>query len=409
MSVWQTLRVAWRALSRHKGRMLLTTLGIMIGVAAVIAMVAVGEGARVKLSEAFNAMGTNLLILRSGSSKGSGAQGGYGSLPTITLDDLAAIRELSKVRRVSPRPEASLQLSSADANWRTDVGGVIPDFFDIRIWPIRRGRNISQSDVDAGTKVIVLGLTVARQLFGPDADPLDQQVRIGNVPFTVIGLLEHKGQSPGGYDLDDNSYVPFTTYMAKVQGGLRNYATGQTYVSASTPEDAGAAEAQITELLRERHHLQTGMEDDFQIRNMVEVAQAEADGAKTLGTLLAAVAAISLLIAGIGIMNIMLVSVTERTREIGLRMAVGARPRDVLVQFLVEAMALSLLGGLFGVALGIGGSDALSRWLDWPLLLRTDGIALALAVSAGVGVLFGVYPAWRAARLDVIDALRFES
>jgi putative ABC transport system permease protein len=409
MSLWQVLRISMRALLRHKGRTLLTTLGIIIGVAAVIAMVAIGDGARVKLSESFNAMGTNLLILRSGSTRTSGAHGGYGSLPTITLEDIRAIRELSKVRRVSPRPESSLQLSSGESNWKTDVGGVIPEFFEIRYWPIRAGRNISQSDVDTGTKVIVLGLTVAEKLFGPGTDPLGQQVRIGNVPFVVIGLLEHKGQSPGGYDLDDNSYIPFTTYTEKVQGGLRNYATGQTYISATTQEDAGLAELQVIELLRDRHHIPPGAEDDFQVRNMVEVAQAEAEGAKTMGNLLAAVAAVSLLIAGIGIMNIMLVSVTERTREIGLRMAVGARPRDVLGQFVGEALVLSLIGGFLGVAAGVAGSDAMSAWLGWPLLLRADGIVVAVAVSASVGIVFGLYPAWRAAALDPIEALRFES
>jgi putative ABC transport system permease protein len=409
MSLWQIFRVSVRALVRHKTRTLLTTLGIVIGVAAVIAMVAIGDGARVKLSESFNNMGTNLLILRSGSTHQSGQHGGYGSLPTITLDDVRAIRELSKVRRVSPRPEMSLQLQSAEANWKTDVGGVIPEFFEIRYWPIRTGRNISQSDVDNGTKVIVLGLTVAEKLFGPNADPLGQPVRIGNVPFVVVGLLEHKGQSPGGYDLDDNSYIPFSTYMEKVQGGLRNYATGQTYVSATTPEDAALAEEQVTELLRDRHHIAPGAEDDFQVRNMVEVAEAEAEGARTMGNLLAAVAAVSLLIAGIGIMNIMLVSVTERTREIGLRMAVGARPRDLLLQFLGESLVLSMLGGLLGVGLGVAGSDGMSRWLGWPLLLRSDAIVIAVGVSAIVGVVFGLYPAWRAAALDPIDALRFES
>jgi putative ABC transport system permease protein len=408
MGPWQIVRCALRALARHKGRTLLTALGIIIGVAAVIAMVAVGDGARVKLSESFNAMGTNLLILRSGSTRAAGQHGGYGSLPTITLDDLQAIRDLPLVRRVSPRPEQSLQLQGGETNWKTDVGGVIPDFFEIRYWPIRSGRNIQQSDVDGATKVIVLGLTVAEKLFGAGADPLGRQVRIGNVPFVVVGLLEHKGQSPGGYDLDDNSYVPFTTYVEKVQGGLRNYATGQTYISAVSQEQAAAAAQQVTELLRDRHHIVDGVEDDFQVRNMVEVAEAEAEGARTMAQLLASVAAVSLLVAGIGIMNIMLVSVTERTREIGLRMAVGARPRDVLWQFLTEALVLSLVGGALGVATGVAGSNAVSKWLGWPLLLRPGGIVAAVAVSAATGIVFGLYPAWRAARLDPIEALRFD-
>jgi putative ABC transport system permease protein len=405
----QILRAAARALARHKGRTLLTTLGIVIGIAAVIAMIAVGEGAKVKLAQSFDNMGTNLIILQSGSSHTGGAHGSFGSQPTISLDDLAAIRELSKVRRVSPRPEQPMQLVSAESNWRSDVGGVIPEFFDIRVWRIARGRNISASDVENGTKVLVLGQTTASKLFGPGVDPLGEQVRIANIPFTVVGLLEHRGQSPGGFDLDDNAYVPFTTYVAKLQGGLRHLVNGQSYVSATSREDAIGAEEQIAGLLRERHHLVAGVDDDFQVRNMVEAAEAEAAGAKTMATLLAAIAAVSLVIAGIGIMNIMLVSVTERTREIGLRMAVGARPRDILWHFLVEALALSLIGGLGGTALGVAGSDAIGRLLGWPLFLRVDGIVISVAVSAAVGLLFGVYPAMRAAALDPIEALRFEA
>jgi putative ABC transport system permease protein len=407
---WQILRASMRALVRHKGRTLLTTLGIVIGIAAVITTVAVGEGAKVKLAESFNNMGTNLLIVRSGSGHTSGAHGGFGSVPTVSLDDIAAMRELSKVRRVSPRPEQAMQLVSAGANWKSDVGGVIPDFFDIRIWPIRSGRNISAADVENGAKVLVLGLTTAAKLLGPGVDPLGAEVRIANVPFTVIGLLEHKGSSPGGFDLDDNAYVPFTTYVDKLQGGgLRNYVNGSIYVGATSAADAAGAEQQLTSLLRDRHHLAPGVDDDFQIRNMVEAAEAEAEGARTMATLLAAIAAVSLLIAGIGIMNIMLVSVTERTREIGLRMAVGARPRDILWHFLAEALTLSLVGGLGGTALGVLGSDAIGSALGWPLYLRADGIIVSVAVSAGVGLLFGVYPAMRAAALDPIEALRFES
>ena len=410
MSPWQILRASVRALVRHKARTLLTTLGMVIGIAAVITTIAVGEGAKVKLAESFNNMGTNLLIVRSGSGHTGGAHGGFGSVPTVTLDDIAAMRDLSKVRRVSPRPEQSMQLLSAGSNWKCDVGGVIPEFFDIRIWPIKTGRNISTSDVDNGAKVLVLGLTTAAKLFGPGVDPIGAEVRIANIPFTVIGLLDHKGSAPGGYDLDDNAYVPFTTYVEKLQGGgLRHYVNGSIYVGATSAADAAGAVTQITSLLRERHHLLPGVPDDFQIRNMVEAAEAEAEGARTMATLLAAIAAVSLVIAGIGIMNIMLVSVTERTREIGLRMAVGARPRAILWHFLAEALLLSLIGGIGGAALGVLGSDAIGSALGWPLYLRADGIVVSIAVSAGVGLFFGVYPAMRAAALDPIEALRFES
>ena len=410
MGPWQILRASVRALIRHKGRTLLTTLGIVIGIAAVITTVAVGEGATVKLTESFNNMGTNLLIVRSGSGHTGGAHGGFGSVPTVTLDDIAAMRELSKVRRVSPRPEQSMQLVAGGANWKCDVGGVIPEFFDIRIWPIKTGRNIGSADVDNGAKVLVLGLTTAAKLFGAGVDPIGAEVRIANIPFTVIGLLDHKGSAPGGFDLDDNAYVPFTTYVEKLQGGgLRHYINGSIYVGATSSADAAGAEQQIASLLRERHHLPPGVEDDFQIRNMVEAAEAEAEGARTMANLLAAIAAVSLLIAGIGIMNIMLVSVTERTREIGLRMAVGARPRAILWQFIAEALTLSLVGGVGGTALGVLGSDAIGSALGWPLYLRPNAVIVSVAVAAGVGLLFGVYPATRAAALDPIDALRFES
>jgi putative ABC transport system permease protein len=407
MRPWQLLRVSLRALARNKGRSFLTTLGIIIGVAAVIAMMGVGEGARVKLRQQFEAMGTNLLLLRSGATMGGGARGGFGSLPTITFDDVKAIRELPTIRRAAPRPEVKMQVSSGDANWSTDLGGVTPEFFEVRYWRIVAGRNISESDVDAGAKVMVLAQIVRQQLFG-DRDPLGQQVRVNNVPFTVIGVLDYKGDAAGGGSFDDNAYIPITTWYAKIQGGLRQYVSGAVFLSAVSPEEAGHAEAQVRALLRERHHLADGIDDDFQIRNTVELANAQEEGAQTMATLLATIAAVSLLIAGIGVMNIMLVSVSERTREIGLRMAIGARPRDVLFQFLAEAVMLSVGGGLLGVVLGVVGTERLTVWLGWPSLLRPDAIGLSMAVSAMVGIIFGLYPAWRASRLDPIDALRYE-
>jgi putative ABC transport system permease protein len=407
LTLWQILRIAGRALLRNKGRSFLTVLGIVIGVAAVIAMIAIGEGAQVQVKEAFSKMGTNLLIVRSGSSHFGGMHGGYGSQPTITQDDFQAIQQLPTILHATVRPEVTTIIQSAEANWTTDVGGVTPEFFQIRVWPLASGRQISQSDVDGGTKVMVLGQTVVEQLFAGN-DPIGQQVRVGNVPFTVIGVLTKKGQTPGGGDIDNNAYIPVTTYRAKVQGGMRNLVDGAIFIRAVSEQEASRTEREIVSLLRDRHHLAPGTDDDFVIRNMVELASAQDDSVRTLKTLLASVAAVSLLVAGIGIMNIMLVSVTERTREIGVRLAVGARARDILWQFLIEAVLLSVGGGLLGVGLGVLCSERISAWFGWPLLLRTDGIALAVGVSATVGILFGLYPAWRASALDPIDALRFE-
>jgi putative ABC transport system permease protein len=394
---------------RRKAQTFLAVLGIVIGIAAVILTVAIGDGAAAKLADSFRSVGVNLLVLRPGSSPLGGAHGGFGSRATITVEDLAAIRELSRVRRVSPRPMAGLQLVSERSNWKTDVNGVIPDFFEIRVWRILRGRNISAADVEEGAKVMVLGLTVADKLFGSSRDPVGETVRLGNIDFLVIGLLEHKGMTAGGWDLDDNAYMPFSTYVDKVQGGSRKFVNGSTYISAISAEEASRAAAQITELLRDRHHLAPGAEDDFQIRNNVAQAQAEAASARTMANLLAAVAAVSLIVAGVSIMNIMLVSVTERTREIGLRVAVGARPQDILLQFIAEAVALSLVGGGVGTLLGVGMAGFVGSLFGWPILVRVDGAVVAIAISAAVGLLFGVYPATSAARLDPIEALRFET
>jgi putative ABC transport system permease protein len=406
---WEIGRAAVRALARRKAQTFLAVLGIVIGIAAVILTVAIGDGATVKLADSFRSLGVNLLVLRPGSSPFGGVQGGFGSRATVTVEDLAAIRELSRVRRVSPRPDLNLQLVSEESNWKTDLNGVIPDFFEIRVWRILRGRNISTVDVDEGAKVMVLGLTVAEKLFGPHRDPIGETVRVGTTPFVVIGLLEHKGMSAQGWDLDDNAYIPFTTYVDKIQGGSRRFANGATYISAVSSAEASRAAEQITELLRQRHHLAPGVEDDFQVRNNVAQAEAEAAGARAMANLLAAVAAISLIVAGVSIMNIMLVSVTERTREIGLRVAVGARPSHILCQFLAEAVALTLVGGGAGTLLGIGMAGFIGGLYGWPILVRVDGAVLAVTVSAAVGLLFGVYPAVSAAALDPIEALRFET
>ncbi len=409
MNAFETLRVAFRALMRTKMRSFLTTLGIVIGVSAVIAMVAIGDGAKARVQQTFEAMGANLLIILPGTSTAGGAMGGFGSQPTLTWDDLKAIQtEVPTVRRAAANLRTVAPVLSEDLNWTTSVNGTTPEYFSIRSWPVERGALFTSSDVDSGTKVAVLGKTVADRLFGPGIDPVGQQVRIRNVPFQVAGVLAAKGQSPVGQDFDDAVFVPRTTFSAKIQGGLKNYITGVIFVGATSPATTARAQSQIRELLRDRHRLAAGADDDFSIRNLAETASASQEGAKTLTTLLAAIAAVSLLVGGIGIMNIMLVSVTERTREIGVRMAVGARGRDILLQFLTEALALSVVGGVVGVALGLGVAWRLAQSFSWPVLFRADVVVLAVAFSGLVGVGFGLYPARRASKLDPIQALRFE-
>jgi putative ABC transport system permease protein len=408
MSVLHTLRVALRALMRNKMRSVLTTLGMIIGVCAVIFSVAVGEGAKAKVEEAFAAMGSNLLILMPGSSTSGGARGGSGSQPTLTWDDMRAIQnEVSTVKYVAPVLRSQSQVMSEDQNWSTQVQGTSPEYFAIRNWPVASGSPLTQSDVESGAKVAVLGQTVVDKLFGANSDPIGQMVRIKNIPFQVVGVLAKKGQSAMGQDYDDAVLVPYTTFGSKIQGGLKNYINGAVMIGATTANDTSRAEAQITNLLRDRHHI-GGTDDDFFIRNLTELANSQQEGTKTMTTLLNVIAGISLLVGGIGIMNIMLVSVTERTREIGLRMAVGAKAHNILMQFLVEAMTLSSLGGLIGLSLGIGGTQIVARLLGWSALVRPDIVVASIAFSAVVGIIFGLYPAYKASRLDPIDALRYE-
>jgi putative ABC transport system permease protein len=409
MNPFLTLRMAFRALLRNKMRSFLTTLGIIIGVAAVIAMVAIGEGAKAKVEQAFAAMGTSLLIVMPGSSTSGGSRGGFGSQPTLTWDDLRAIQtELSTVKNAAPVLRSNTQVVSEDQNWTTQVSGTTPEYFDIRSWPVASGVGLTQSDMEVGTKVAVLGQTVVKQLFGASADPVGQTVRIKNTPYEVVGVLVGKGQSPTGQDYDDGIYIPVKTFLTKVQGGLQKYLSGVIFVGAASEKDTARAESAITNLLRDRHRIGQGQDDDFSIRNLTEIAGAQQEGTRTLTTLLASIAAVSLLVGGIGIMNIMLVSVTERTREIGVRMAVGAKPHHILSQFLIEALTLSVMGGLLGIALGIGAGTRLSAQFGWPMLIRPDVVVISVVFSALVGVGFGLYPARKASRLDPIEALRYE-
>jgi putative ABC transport system permease protein len=353
-------------------------------------------------------MGTNTLVIWSGASRMGGARGGAGSMPTLTWDDLEAIRnEVPGVANVAPVLRSGAQVASESDNWQTSINGVSPEFFDIRAWPMELGEIFTAADVGAGRKVAVLGRTVALNLFG-GGDPVGQTVRINRIPFVVVAVAGKKGTSAWGSDNDDVVIIPYTTFSAKISGGLQKFLNGQIMVSAASPAAKPAAQAAITELLRERHRLRPGQEDDFNVRDQSEIAQAQEESAQTITSLLAGVALVSLLVGGIGIMNIMLVSVTERTREIGLRMAVGAKQRHILAQFLIEAVVLSLAGGLIGIAGGIGAARYMAARFGFPTLVRVDIVVLAVVVSAAVGIAFGLYPARKASKLDPITALRYE-
>ena len=410
MTVLGMTRVAVRALLRNKLRSFLTTLGVVIGVAAVIAMVAIGEGARRRVEMTFEAMGTNLLIVVPGSATSGGMFGGAGSKASITWTDLDAMRtELPSVVAAAPVMRAGAVVQAEDQNWTTGVIGTSPAYFTIRSWKPAHGRVFDESDVDGSVKVTILGATVVEHLWGAGFDPVGRSVRIRGTPFQVIGVLEKKGQSPMGQDYDDTALVPYTTFQTKVaSAGLGNFVNGAIFVSARSSTETSRAQAQIESLLRDRHRLAPGMDDDFTVRNLSELAAAQQQGTAVLTTLLAAIAVVSLLVGGIGIMNIMLVGVTERTREIGVRMAVGARSWHILGQFLGEALVLSLAGGLIGIAIGLVIATRLAAYFHMPSMIHGSVIALSVGFSVAVGVVFGMYPARKASRLDPIEALRFE-
>ena len=409
MNPLQTLRIAVLAVFRNKTRAFLTTLGIVIGVSAVIAMMAIGAGAKAQVENAFAAMGTNMLMILPGSSTAGGVQGGFGSQPTLTWDDLTAIRtEVGTVKAAAPTMRANSSIIADDMNWTTSITGTSPEYFEIRNWPASSGATFSVADVEAGAKVVVLGQTVVSKLYGGTADPVGQMVRIGSTPFQIVGVASKKGQSATGQDYDDAAFIPYTTFAQKIQGGLSKYLTGSIAVEATSADDTARAQKDITLVLRDRHHILASQDDDFSIRNLSEIAGAQQQGTNTMTTLLASVAAVSLLVGGIGIMNIMLVSVTERTREIGIRMAIGAKPGQIRLQFLVEALALSMAGGVIGVGVGVGAATWLAAKFGWPMLVQPGVIAVSFGFSAFVGVVFGLYPAHKASQLEPIDALRFE-
>jgi len=410
MNALEAMRSALEALRANPLRSALTMLGIVIGVAAVIAMVAVGAGARALVMKQIQSLGSNLMIIVSGSVTSGGVRMGIGARMTLTEDDALALeREIPTVMVAAPIMRGSAQIVADNLNWSTVVHGVTPGFFVAREWEVQSGRDFNPEEVESAGKVVLLGETVVRNLFD-DQDPVGQQVRIRNVPFTVIGVMAHKGQSTQGTDQDDTVLMPITTAKRRVLGTSRANArsVGSILVKVRDGEDMQEAESLIRDTLRQRHRLLSNQEDDFWIRNLTEIAETKDASSKTLALLLAAVAAVSLVVGGIGIMNIMLVSVTERTREIGLRMAVGARARDILAQFLIEATTLSSIGGAVGVALGVGAAIGIARLAGWPTLIQPGVVVLAVGFSALVGVFFGYYPARRASQLDPIEALRHE-
>jgi len=410
MNPLQSARVALRALRVNKLRSALTMLGIIIGVGAVIAMVGVGAGAQARVAEQIQSLGSNLIIVLSGSTSAGGIRLGQGSQLTITEEDATAIaREVPSVQASAPSMRGNAQVVYGNLNWATGIQGVTPAYAEAREWGVVAGRFIISEDVEGATKVALLGQTTAQNLFG-ESDPLGLIIRIKKVPFTVVGVLDRKGQNSWGQDQDDIVLIPLTTAKKKVLGVSQANArsVGAISVKIRPGENMAEAEDQMRGLLRQRHRLQPYQDDDFTLRNLSEILQTQEESSKVMTYLLAAIASVSLLVGGIGIMNIMLVSVTERTREIGLRMAVGARGRDILMQFLVEAVTLSLIGGIIGVALGVAGSQAISQFAEWRTQLPIEAIFMAFGFAAAIGIFFGFYPARKAARLDPIEALRYE-
>ncbi len=405
MRVGSTFNVALRALRRNKMRSVLTALGIIIGVGAVIAMVGIGNGAKAQVEAQIASLGQNVILIFSGSTTSSGIRTGWGGAGTLRVEDAEAIRrEVPGIVGVSEEVVSTTQVAAGNQNWFTRIYGESADYFDIRQWPLADGAPFTPQDVRSANKVCVIGRTTATQIYGNE-DPVGQILRIKEVPFTVTGVLTPKGLSTQGVDQDDIVIMPYTSAMKRVIGGtnLRNI-----NVQIGDGRQVEAAQQQIISLLRQRHNIRPGRDDDFTVRNQQEIAEAATATSRVMTLLLGAIAGVSLVVGGIGIMNIMLVSVTERTREIGVRMAVGAHGRDILTQFLIEAVTLSSVGGVIGIICGVGASKVLSAYAHWPTLISLSSIAIAFLFSAAVGIFFGFYPARKAAALDPIEALRYE-
>jgi len=406
MTIFTTLRVALRALSKNKLRSGLTALGIIIGVGAVIAMVGIGNGAKAQVESQIASLGQNVIQISPGSASSRGVRQGADTAVTLTVEDAEAIaEEIPDVVAVSPEVKIKCQIVAGNRNWSASVYGESPDYFTIRQWPVEAGDTFTEQQLRAAAKVAVLGPRAAQELFG-DEDPLGEIIRIQNAPFTVIGVLKSKGTTVSGSDNDDNVFVPYTIAMKRLSGRQTNLR--RVNVQAANADTLSDVQNQIVELLRQRHRTGAGEDDDFKVQSQTEIGEVATQTTRTMTLLLAGIASVSLVVGGIGIMNIMLVSVSERTQEIGVRMAVGAHGRDILRQFLVEALTLSGLGGIIGIGVGMGTSKVISAAQDWPTLVSLESVLVAFLFSAAVGIFFGFYPARKASLLDPIDALRYE-
>jgi putative ABC transport system permease protein len=405
MELFATIRVALRAIMRNKLRSLLTVLGVVIGVCAVITMVNIGSGAQISIESAISGLGTNMLIIIPGSMTKGGMRTGFGTVTTLLDEDAQAIRdECPTVQLVSPVVTTAAQAVFQNQNWGSSIMGTDPEFQRIKNWPLARGEFFTMQDVKAATKVCVLGKTVAEKLFGTQ-NPVGQILRVKRIPFRIIGVLTEKGQTTFGQDQDDTVIIPYTTAQKRLMGITY---LSMIMASAVSKERIPDAQSQITTLLRQRHHIPKGDDDDFTVRNLADLTATFTIITGILTLLLGSIASISLVVGGIGIMNIMLVSVTERTREIGIRMSVGATPGDILLQFLLEAVLLSLIGGGVGIMLGIGLTAVIAYFADWPTPISFVAILVSSLFSAGVGIFFGLYPARKASRMNPIEALRYE-
>ena len=407
MNIFTIFGEAFRALQQNRLRTGLTMLGMIIGVAAVVLMLSIGQGARTKINETIAAMGSNLFLVVPGATSSGGFSFGSGSVRTLTINDAYAIADLASIAATSPVTTGTVQLNYASKNWSTIITGTTPDYFSVGNWKMESGTAFTESDLRSAARVAVLGSITAKNLFG-DEDPVGKTIRITNRPFQIVGVLMAKGQSLTGRDQDDNVYIPITTSERQITGNQFPGSIRYMLVQGKSPEDMDIAEIEITQLLRQRHRIQQGKENDFTVRNLTAIADVATDAAKIMSIVLGAIASVSLMVGGIGIMNIMLVSVTERTREIGIRMALGANQRAILTQFLLEAIMICILGGSIGLLLGIAGAWVVSRFADMLIVITLGMIGLAFLFSSAVGIFFGFYPAKKASSLKPVDALRYE-